>query len=409
VNECLQRLSETKTRLAVDSTFELNIVATELIYCDDPSDQVQSEISPLQNVQIVSTVVPSGQVMWSKEQLINLVLRDLPEDEQYVAWIDSDVAFTDDSWVSNAILKLSLHPLAFGQLWSTCDMLGPDARVQKGTTVKSFAQQKEEGKSYISCSNRQVNDYWHPGFAWCATVEALKRTNFLIDKTLGSADRHMAMSFLGRAAETVPDNIHVNYKHHILAWEKSVLENDIALILIPNHIVHHWHGSLKHRAYMGRWGLLAKHRFDPSRHLLWNQQKGLYYWDPSCPLELQEEIVEYFQNRREDSYENESDDDGDRDGVGGRYILDSVFGYFQNREKGSAKNKDIGGKNGDGNGSIFDTIAGYFQNSDGECGQEIALDVHSDNAVILEGSATAEGCSEGLPTAADLSSLNYYA
>ncbi len=368
VNECLSRLSKTKTRLAKDSTFDLNIVAAELIYHDDSSAKVQSEINPLKNVEIVCTVVPSGQVMWSKEQLINLVLRDLPEDEKYVAWIDSDVAFTDDSWVSKAISKLSLYPLAFGQLWSTCDMLGPDGNVQEGMTVKSFAQQKDEGKSYISCSNRQVNDYWHPGFAWCATMEALKRTNFLIDKTLGSADRHMAMSFLARAAETVPDNIHRNYKNQILEWERSVLENDIALILIPNHIVHHWHGSLKHRAYMGRWNLLAKHRFDPSKHLRWNEEKRLYYWHASCPQELQDDIIDYFQNRQEDSSEDE----------------------------------DIGGGNGDGIGD------GFTDFDDGEGGQEITLDEQFGGAVILNEFATPEG-DEGLVTSAGLTSLDYYA
>ena len=57
----------------------------------------KSEIFPIVDVQMIRRTVPAEQVMWSKEQLINLAIRNLPKDEKYVAWIDSDVAFADDS------------------------------------------------------------------------------------------------------------------------------------------------------------------------------------------------------------------------------------------------------------------------------------------------------------------------
>ena len=337
VNDCLQRLSDTRRRLISDTKFHLNIVAVELVYDGyNPSvlsdtqgiemtyeEKNKSEIFPIVDVQRIRRTVPAEQVMWSKEQLINLAIRNLPKDEKYVAWIDSDVAFADDSWVSKAIRTLSKHPLAFGQLWGTCDMLGPDGKKQGGMTMTSFAQQKAVGKSYVSCSNRQVADYWHPGFAWIATMEALKRTNNLIDKTLGSADRHMAMSFLGRAAETVPENIQNSYKLQVLEWQQRVLDNNIELVVVPVHIVHYWHGSLHRRQYMGRWDLLAKHRFDPTKYLKWNKQTDLYYWnEQSCPPQLVEEIVEYFENRQEDSGEDGEDDEdaapgGEEEGMDG--------------------------------------------------------------------------------------------
>jgi hypothetical protein len=326
INECLQRLSDTRKRLQSSSEFRLNVVAVELIYeneNDNPDVQFdsqdgiemthsipnKSEIMKTvdHDVQIIRRTVESKQVMWSKEQLINIAIRSLPEDEKYVAWIDSDVSFTDDSWVSKAIMSLSKQPLAFGQLWSTCDMLGPDGEAQKGMTMTSFAQQKALGKTYVSCSNRQVDEYWHPGFAWVATMAALKKTGCLIDKTLGSADRHMAMAFLGRASETVPDNIHINYKSQVIEWQQRVVRHKIKLIVVPVHIKHHWHGSLRRRRYMERWDILARHRFDPDRHLTFNRKTDLYTWDHSCPEELLDAVNEYFESRQEDSLDDEDD------------------------------------------------------------------------------------------------------
>lgn len=305
MNECLKRLSETQRRIAASSDFRLNIVAVELLYKDKIKARKSEITLRVPGVRVIRRTVDSQEVMWSKEQLINLAIRTLPdEDEKYVAWIDSDIAFHDDSWVSSAITTLSQHPLAFGQLWSTCDMLGPNDEKTE-MTVTSFAQQKANGRSYISCSNRQVDDYWHPGFAWCATMSALRKTEYLIDKTLGSADRHMAMSFLGRARETVPDNVHANYLEQVMKWQDRVLKNNIQLVGIQARIKHYWHGPLHRRKYMGRWNILARHKFDPNKHLKLDQDRELYIWDESCPEELQTEIDDYFLERQEDSAEED--------------------------------------------------------------------------------------------------------
>jgi len=300
VNECLQRLTRTKARLSSPRTLE--IVAVELTY-----GHHKPEILPVDDVRIIRRNVPERQVMWSKEQLINLAIRSLPQDDEYIAWIDSDIGFTDDSWVSKAILALSRHPLAFGQLWTTCDMLGPDGRRQEGMTMTSFAQQRAAGKTYVSTSNRQVDEYWHPGFAWIATRRALEATGGLIDRTLGSADRHMAMSFLGRAAETVPENVHTSYKKQVLEWQQKVNEHGIEFIVVPVHIQHFWHGPMRRRLYMERWDVLAKHKYDPYRYLQWNPGDSLYYWSEECPDELMEDVMDYFEHRQEDSHDHLED------------------------------------------------------------------------------------------------------
>ena len=47
--------------------------------------------------------------IWIKENLINLAIQQLPEDWQYVAWIDADIFFTNTNWHHDARRLLNTH------------------------------------------------------------------------------------------------------------------------------------------------------------------------------------------------------------------------------------------------------------------------------------------------------------
>jgi hypothetical protein len=302
VNECIQRLVQTQLRLSdvANPSVHLDITVVELCYGATPA-----EIDP-NNFPTVKTICcrcDQRHKMWSKEQLINIALDDqyLSMETKYVAWVDSDIAITTETWVEDIVACLSQHDLAFGQIWSTCDMLGPteEAEEKPILTVSSFCSQYAAGKTYTAC-HHEDRDYWHPGFGWMATLSAIRATNGLIAKTLGSADRHMAMSFLGLAVETVPDGISEAYLDQVLTWQESVKNNGIALVHVPCHLKHFWHGPMHRRRYMERWDILKKHRFDPSIHIQYHHT-GLYLWISSCPPGLISDVADYFNQRDEDS------------------------------------------------------------------------------------------------------------
>ena len=69
----------------------------------------------------------------------------------------------------------------------------------------------------------------------------------------------MAMSFLGLAIETVPDGISESYIDQVLTWQEHVQNNKIALVHVPCHIQHLWHGPLTRRMYTERFDILKKH------------------------------------------------------------------------------------------------------------------------------------------------------
>jgi hypothetical protein len=317
VNECIQRLVETQLRLSdlpnVDSNgppmskVGLDITVVELCY---GSDEPQIDPNNYPTVKTICCRCDAKHKMWSKEQLINIALDDqyLSPETKYVAWIDSDIAFTNDSWVTDVATCLSKHDFAFGQIWSTCEMLGPEENsFEPKVMVSSFCSQYAAGKSY-SARNNADREYWHPGFAWMATVAAVRATQGLISQTLGSADRHMAMSFLGSVIETVPDGLSEGYLDQVLTWQEYVKEHKIELVHVPCHIQHFWHGPMQQRKYMERFEILKKHQFDPRIHLRFHYS-GLYLWTEFCPPELIRDVAAYFDERQEDS--NHTSDDTD--------------------------------------------------------------------------------------------------
>jgi len=56
----------------------------------------------LPNMQLVRTKV----LLWHKEALLNIVIRNLPSTYNYVFWLDGDILFTNKNWLVESVEKL---------------------------------------------------------------------------------------------------------------------------------------------------------------------------------------------------------------------------------------------------------------------------------------------------------------
>ena len=309
----------------------INIIVVKLIYEDDILLKVYDKKT---YVELVLSTTQDN-ILWSKENLINIGINYIKQNiieyekinneeyknlvyaETFIAWIDADIDFMSRSWVADAINELRLletHGGGFIQLFSQANFLGPKNEIIR--TLNSFCYQRSLGKTYHEVSN--VNhDYWHPGFAWASTLNTLIKFNnnnnynnndeknldnyYLIDKTIGGADRHMAMSFLGQADQTVPKEISQEYRQTILDWQTIALHHQMKTSYIPGKINHYWHGDLLNRKYVERWEILAKNNFIPD-DLIYRSDKLLIYRNNNPnTTELQKGIYQYFLERNEDS------------------------------------------------------------------------------------------------------------
>ena len=256
----------------------------------------------------------TNSVLWMKENLVNIALTRLPANWKYAAWIDGDVDFVNPDWVEDTIHELQHAPVV--QLFEHAIDLGPDHEILnkwesfgscfvKGKpfkgSKKEWDKEKKEENYYFGQYGDSPGEYWHSGYAWAATREALNGFGGLLDFAIaGAGDHHMACSIVGKASHSVPKNVHPNYIKLLEEWEMRALRTAHKHMgFVKGTLVHYWHGKKRDRQYRGRWEILVKNQFDPTRELH-KDTHGLWVLHPSN-IQLRDDLRHYFQSRNEDS------------------------------------------------------------------------------------------------------------
>ncbi len=234
--------------------------------------------------------------IWHKENMINLAVQRLPDDWEYVAWIDADVTFVNKTWVHDTLHALQHYMLV--QPWQDALDMGPEGQVIQAH--KSFCYMHS-----IGAPRKKGYTFFHPGFAWACRREAWDAVGGLIDTAvLGAGDHHMALALIGSARESVPGKIAPSYLNKIMIWQdraEKYIRRDIGAV--PGTILHSWHGKKKDRKYVERWDILTRHNFDPDLDLKEDWQ-GLYQLTERS-IGLRDDIRRYFRARNEDSVDTE--------------------------------------------------------------------------------------------------------
>lgn len=235
--------------------------------------------------------------LWHKERMLNLGIQRLPKDWKYVAWIDADIIFTRPDWVEETV-QLLQHYSAI-QMFSQAMDLTPDYEILKTHQGAIWAYQEDK----LFQSNKY--DHFHPGFAWAARKDALDKLGGLFDTAiLGSADRHMALSLVGRASKSHPRGISKGYLEQLELWQdraNQYIRGNVGFM--PGLLLHYWHGKKVDRRYCDRWKILINQKFDPEFDLKFDTQ-GLYQFTDRNP-KLKYEVRKYFNARNEDSIDLE--------------------------------------------------------------------------------------------------------
>lgn len=238
--------------------------------------------------------------LWIKENLINLGVRNLPDEWKYMAWIDADLTFVNDHWARDAIARMRTS-FDVVYLWQTCVNLGQNGEVPPDAKAadRSFGFMSTTSK--YPYHQRAKYGFWHPGYAVACTRRAYEQMGGLFDwGILGSGDRHMALSLIGHAEWSAPGNIHPGYVTRLKEYEARCA--GLRLGYVPGTIVHHWHGDHVNRRYVQRWDVLTKGGYDAVNDLR-RKENGQIYLTDEAAARLGPAIIEYFYGRKEDGDE----------------------------------------------------------------------------------------------------------
>jgi len=235
--------------------------------------------------------------IWHKENLINIGISRLPQDWEYVAWVDADVTFARPDWVNETLNQLQHYHVV--QMFSIAHDMSPNH--------VPFQRHRGFMYCYMNCFKKDCGNYvtWHPGFAWAARRSAINHLGGLVDfAILGAADRHMAHGLIGRMKETIHKKLCSAYAQDLLLWEaraeKYILRN---VGYVEGLLLHHWHGKKRDRRYAERWNILVDNGYDPRLDLKRDWQMMWQLTDRN--IKLRDGIRAYFRGRNEDSIDLE--------------------------------------------------------------------------------------------------------
>jgi len=249
--------------------------------------------------------VNSDNVMWQKERLLNLAASWLPPSAKYVAWIDCDVLFDNESWAVDTVKLLQTHQVA--QLFETANRLGEDGEPTDPPDIsRSFASVTVPDPK-TALSHKRYDAHGHTGYAWAMRRELFDEVGLYEAAVSGSADHFMAHAIYNDYCFCIENALKRDPKQikHLREWGETFYEKvQGSLACVPGELKHLWHGELEHRRYFLRMHEITDLGFDPYTDLLSEPGRPLA-WRTHKP-ELHQYFVNYFKSRREDGQDQSS-------------------------------------------------------------------------------------------------------
>ena len=244
--------------------------------------------------------VRANDVMWQKERLLNVAIRELPLDCTKVVWLDADVLFENPSWAHETAALLEQKPIA--QPFEQVIRLPKDQQkyCSEGETWDSFAASIVRDPDSILSGD--FSRHGHTGFAWAARREIITRHGLYDACISGSGDHMMAHAFAGDWESACLDRIlgrNTAHKDHFVRWAKAIYPEVRARIgYTSGRLLHLWHGDQTNRRYVIRNQELAAFGFDPDLDIRIGTD-GCWEWS-SNRSELHQWAIDYYQARKED-------------------------------------------------------------------------------------------------------------
>jgi len=242
--------------------------------------------------QTMRVDIDPDSVFWHKENLLNIVIKHLPDQYERVLWIDADVLMITPDYADLVSESLDRHTIVQGfSFLRYIDKSGAPQTQWRSAVVK---YNDEHGLK------ESAPEKAYPGLVWAASREVLTKVGGIYDKCItGSGDVALVAAIYGSWAQP-----------HVQRWSRALIEDSERygrrlreLIDSVGYVeargVHMYHGSLKRRQYVSRHKPIRDHDFDPNRDLEY-APNGTLKWADHVSLQLREAVREYLRNRKED-------------------------------------------------------------------------------------------------------------
>ena len=264
--------------------------------------------------------VRSDDVLWHKERLLNLGIRQLlSEGVRKIAWLDGDITFNNTAWASEICRRLDSANLCqvFDAVYIQSHetgrpMVAPSAVEYYQDFDQLFSQSPMRFKNIL----RGILKGGQSGFGWAAKAEVLEQVQLFEHAVVGGGDKLILAASLADDVcdERLVELTHSRYRCKACGyrnrseafsaslmdwarqWSAAVDQSvDYARVQIKDM----YHGQRSDRGYSDRHDILHSHQFDPGSDLV-DSPTGCLQWAPG-KKQLRVEVESYFLSRREDT------------------------------------------------------------------------------------------------------------
>jgi hypothetical protein len=248
--------------------------------------------------------VHSNSIMWHKEQLFNIAIKNLPDTCDKICWLDCDLIFStpkdgEDSWIKQSEKLLDNPNIRFIQPFKQVHLYDKD-RENIISKMNSFAGDHKNGLSPTV------------GFAWGCRLKDIKDMNGFYPYNIVGGGDNLVQMILNKdnILQTEGDKSNKQQKgkrfskKHFKHFKKYIMNcphiTKDNLKSTTNIVYHLWHGDTRNRHYADRHYILKQHNFCPEKNIILNND-GCMEWSDTTDKELKRAVKRYFESRMEDS------------------------------------------------------------------------------------------------------------
>jgi hypothetical protein len=264
--------------LLVQSKLKIADIPYLIMHCLFPDSH------PLQHEDPSYMIVHSNSYAFLKENLANIAIERYGQDYNKFLVLDSDVIFEDPSWYDQ--LSSALEVADVVQPFSHACSLTHDFK--RGETRQGIVHQL----------NTSIAEYsrGHPGYAIAFTRNYLSMQKYVEFCLVGGGDTINFSIALKKHLYSI--NRHCQY-----LYEKYVTDAEIKVSSMIGTVFHLYHNESMNRQYNTRYHILEYGigQHNSIEDIVYKNEDGVYEWNHEVRDTMNQEILNYFSSRQDDT------------------------------------------------------------------------------------------------------------
>lgn len=219
---------------------------------------------------IIHVKINITDMLYIRENLINVAINNLPKNWNYLSWIDYNINFTNPNWINETIDKLDIYDII--HLYDNVVHFDKN-NVATHITYSLF-------REFTNNSNNiQINNpKYTSNYAWGCSRKGYDIIEDLIDfNIIDSSEKMMAFAMIGKVKELCNyDKLSNEYKDKLIEFQNKCEDNIIRVNNITGTILNYYnynYNNFDEKITEEGLKILIENKYSPNEDIVYNKHK----------------------------------------------------------------------------------------------------------------------------------------